>query len=179
MVSIFIGRIVRDKGINVLIEAFDSISKMQSNAKLIVVGFNKKSLDPISSRTEFIMSNNKNIHETGKIQEIGPFLAISQVLTLPSYRERFPNVVLQASCMGLSCIVSVIDGCNEIITNNYNGLIVPAQNIVSLENAMLDLFQNLEKIHALAKNSRPNIIEKYKNELVWQELLNLYDNLYS
>lgn len=177
VVFIFIGRIVRDKGINELVEAFQSISEMHSNAKLIVVGFKEKSLDPISSRTEFIMSNNDNIHETGNIQDIRPYLAISQVLTLPSYREGFPNVVLQASCMGLPCIVSDINGCNEIITNGFNGLIVPAKDSMALKKAMLHLFHHPDKIHELAKNCRPNIIEKYKKELVWQELLDLYDTL--
>ena len=51
-----------------------------------------------------------------------PYFKISNVLTFPSYREGFPNVVMQAGAMGLPCIVSNINGCNEIIIEGENAL---------------------------------------------------------
>lgn len=177
VVFLFIGRIVRDKGINELVEAFQGISETYTNAKLIIVGYKEKLLDPISPSTDFIMENNKNIIETGNIEDIRPYVAISNILVHPSYREGFPNVVLQASCMGLPCIVSDINGCNEIISNDFNGLIVPAKNSSKLKEAMLQLYHNPNKINELAKNSRSNIIKKYNRALVWNELLALYKSL--
>lgn len=175
-VFIFIGRIVKDKGINELIAAFNEISKTNNNAKLIIVGPSEKELDPIDQITEDIIENHKNIHTTGLVEDIRPFAAISDVLTFPSYREGFPNVVLQANCMGLPCIVSDINGCNEIITDGYNGLIVPPKDKKALENAMKKLL-NSENRKKLAKNSRQNIVDKYKREYVWEELLKLYNTL--
>lgn len=179
VVYIFIGRIVRDKGINELVEAFQSISETYTNAKLIVVGYKETLLDPISPSTELIMQNNRNIIETGNIEDIRPYVAVSNILVLPSYREGFPNVVLQASCMGLPCIVSDINGCNEIITNDFNGLIVPAKNSAKLKEAMLELYHNPNTTNDLAKNSRSNIIKKYNRTLVWEDLLRLYKTLES
>ncbi len=176
-VFLFIGRIVKDKGINELVEAFDDISKSHSNTKLLIVGPSEKELDPIDDTTEDLIKSNKNIHETGMVEDIRPYVAISDVLTFPSYREGFPNVVLQASCMETPCIVTDINGCNEIISENFNGLIIPVKDSFALKEAMLHLYNNPEKTKELAKNARQNIINKYKRELIWKELLNLYNNL--
>jgi glycosyltransferase involved in cell wall biosynthesis len=175
-VFLFIGRVVKDKGINELVEAFDDISKSHSNTKLIIVGASEKQLDPIDDATESVMKSNENIHETGMVKDVRPYVAISDILTFPSYREGFPNVVLQASCMEMPCIVTDINGCNEIITHNYNGLIIPTKDSMALKKAMLDLMNNPKRAKALALNARPNIIKKYKREFIWNELLNLYNN---
>ena len=176
-VFIFIGRIVTDKGINELIEAFDDISRSDPKVQLILVGYKEVKLDPLDPKTERLILNNDKIHEVGNIEDIRPYVALSDILTFPSYREGFPNVVLQASCMGKPCIVTDINGCNEIIKDNFNGLIVPIKNSGALKDAMLYLYNNPDKIKELAKNSRPNIIKNYKRDLVWKEMLDLYKTL--
>ena len=177
IVFLFIGRIVKDKGINELIEAFNEISEAHSNVQLILVGYKEQDLDPLSSLTELLLSQNDKIHEVGNIEDIRPYVALSNILTFPSYREGFPNVVLQASCMEKPCIVTDINGCNEIITDNFNGLIIPVKDSIALKIAMLELYNNPNKTRDLAKNARPNIIYKYKRDLIWNELLDLYNNL--
>ncbi|EDP69726.1 glycosyl transferase, group 1 [Flavobacteriales bacterium ALC-1] len=177
VVFLFIGRVVKDKGINELVEAFDSISKSHSNTKLIIVGGYEKELDPIDASTEALIEKNENIHEIGQVEDIRPYVVISDVLAFPSYREGFPNVVLQASCMEIPCIVTDINGCNEIISNNFNGLIIPPKDSIALKKAMITLYSNPNKIKELAENARPNIVNKYKRELIWKELLELYNNL--
>lgn len=176
-VFLFIGRIVKDKGINELVKAFDDISKSHSNTKLIIVGPSEKELDPIDDITEALIKSNKNIHEIGMVEDVRPYIAISDVLTFPSYREGFPNVVLQASCMETPCIVTDINGCNEIISDNFNGLIIPVKDCAALKESMLHLYKNPNKTKELAQNARQNIINKYKRELIWEELLKLYNNL--
>jgi len=176
-VFLFIGRVVKDKGINELVKAFDAINKSHSDTKLIIVGPSEKQLDPIDPISESLINSNENIHEIGLVKDIRPYVTISNILTFPSYREGFPNVVLQASCMEMPCIVTDINGCNEIITHNFNGLIVPPKDISALEKAMLELYNNPIKINELAKNARPNIIKKYKRETIWNELLELYNDL--
>ena len=176
-VFIFIGRIVKDKGINELITAFNEISKTNDNVKLIIVGPSEKELDPIDPNTEELIANHNNIYTTGLVEDIRPYVAISDVLTFPSYREGFPNVVLQANCMGIPCIVSDINGCNEIITHGHNGLIIPPKNSKALKTAMLDIINSPNLVNTLAQNSRQNIVNKYRREFIWEELLTLYNNL--
>jgi glycosyltransferase involved in cell wall biosynthesis len=178
IVFVFIGRMVKDKGLNELAQAFDELSKMNSNCKLIFVGPREDHLDPLSPETENIIETNQQIVSVGFQQDVRPFLAIAHVLVHPSYREGFPNVVLQASSMKLPCIVTNINGSNEIIEHDTNGLIVPVKDFSSLKNAMENLIKNPENRLKMSKNSRPRIKKYYEREFVWKELLNFYNNLY-
>lgn len=177
LVFIFIGRIVSDKGINELVKAFDELSKIKNNIKLLLVGPRENHLDPLLPQTEILIKKNSNIIATGVQKDIRPYLAISHVLVFPSYREGFPNVVLQASCMQLPCIVSDINGCNEIITNHENGILVPKKNVEALINAMIFMIENPKSRTIMAKNSRSRIVQNYKQQFVWNELLKFYENL--
>jgi glycosyltransferase involved in cell wall biosynthesis len=176
-VFLFIGRVVKDKGINELVEAFDDLSDIHPKAKLIIVGPRENHLDPLDEKTELTIKTNKNIHAVGQKNDIRPYVFISDILAFPSYREGFPNVVLQANCMEKPCIVSNINGSNEIITHNYNGLIVPPKDTNALKDAMIYLLNDPDKTRELASNSRNNIVNKYKREVIWNEMLQLYKSL--
>nr|WP_321223474.1 glycosyltransferase family 4 protein [uncultured Psychroserpens sp.] len=176
-VFIFIGRVVKDKGINELVKAFDQLSKRNDAVKLILVGSKENHLDPILPETEALILENKHIFAVGMKKDIRPYVAVSHVLTFPSYREGFPNVVLQCSCMELPCIVSNINGCNEVIENDVNGLIIPVKNEIELEKAMQYMIDNPEKRQVMSANSRVKIIERYDQYLVWNELLKFYKSL--
>ena len=178
-VFIFVGRLVSDKGINELIEAFNLLNskfKIQ-NSKLLLVGPLETELDPLKKETLLEIKNNPNIISVGYQQDVRPYLAIANALTFPSYREGFPNVVLQASAMNLPCIVTNINGCNEIISHNYNGLIIPVKKVTELSDAMKELSINTELRTELVQNSRPNIITKYQQQVVWEALLEEYNQL--
>ncbi|WP_317190618.1 glycosyltransferase family 4 protein [Winogradskyella marina] len=176
-VFVFVGRVVADKGINELVAAFNEISKSNINTKLIIVGPSEKDLDPIDPETEQIIKNNKNIHAVGSIVDIRPYVFISDIFVFPSFREGFPNVILQANSMEKPCIVTDINGNNELITHNYNGLIIPPKDIISLKQAMLNLLNNPDQTLKLASNCRQNIVKKYKREYIWNEILKLYKSL--
>ena len=177
IVFLYIGRIVKDKGINELINAFDNLSKQFDNLKLILVGGRENHLDPLLKSTEAIIKTNNNILELGWQKDIRPFVAISSILTHPSYREGFPNVVLQAGSMGLPCIVSNINGCNEIIEQNINGIIIQPKNTKNLESAMKFMIDNPDKISEMKANSRTRILKHYQQEFVWDEILKFYKTL--
>ena len=177
VVFIFIGRIVRDKGINELVSAFNNLSKTNSKAKLLLVGPRENHLDPLLEETEDLIIKNKQIIAVGVQKDIRPYVAIADVLTFPSYREGFPNVVLQASCMDLPCIVSNINGCNEIIEHNVNGMIIPVKDEKSLQSAMQFMIDNSTKRKEMSKSARSRIIERYQQDYVWNELLKLYKSL--
>ena len=178
-VFIFIGRIVKDKGINELVAAFNLLTKKHSRCKLLLIGSRENHLDPLLSKTEILIKENICIIPTGVQKDIRPYVSISHALTFPSYREGFPNVVLQASCMCLPCIVSDINGCNEIIEDQVNGLIIPVKNSEALESAMIYMIENPLKRLDMIKHSRKRILERYKQEFIWNESLKLYRSLES
>jgi glycosyltransferase involved in cell wall biosynthesis len=176
-IFIFVGRIVQDKGINELLYAFDKLSKETTNIKLLLVGPFEEALDPISENSKEILNNNQNIIEVGFQNDVRPFFALSDCLVFPSYREGFPNVVMQAGAMDLPSIVSNINGCNEIIKDDINGIIVPLKDKETLYDAMYKILHadNLRGI--LTKNSRELIVERYDQHIVWTTIKHEYDLL--
>jgi len=176
-VFIFIGRLVGDKGINELVEAFKNLQKKQPNIKLLLVGNEEPELDPLKKETQKEIQKNKNIITTGWVEDVRPYFAIADALVFPSYREGFPNVVLQAGAMELPGIVTDINGCNEIITHQYNGLIIPPKDTIALQKAMEKILTDKGLYIQMKKNARPIIVDKYRQEMVWEALLEEYRRL--
>lgn len=176
-VFIFVGRLVKDKGIQELVEAFLKLNTIYNKSKLLLVGQFEKNLDPLDEKIEYEIINNNSILHVGYRQDVRPYLAISNVLTFPSYREGFPNVVMQAGAMGLPSIVTNINGCNEIIKDGINGYIIPVANIERLFEKMKLLFSNREITQQLASTAREFICQNYERKFVWNEILKEYTSL--
>jgi glycosyltransferase involved in cell wall biosynthesis len=179
-IFVFVGRLVGDKGINELLQAFSQISRNadpSKPAKLLLIGPLEEHLDPLQPETLKEIKNNPDVLELGFQKDIRPYLAISDALVFPSYREGFPNVVMQAGAMGLPSIVSDINGCNEIIVEGQNGMIIPAKNSEKLESAMRKFLSDTDHYHRLKENARPMIESRYEQSVIWNELLNEYKTL--
>ena len=174
-VFVFVGRMVGDKGVNELIRAFSRLNKSYPNTHLILVGQYEKELDPITPEAENLINNTKNIHPVGFRINVEDYYAISHVLLHPSYREGFPNSVLQAGAMELPCIVTDINGSNEIIQNNINGLIIPVKDETALLEAMCKILNDVDFYNRLKSNTRKIIIEKFEQSVVWNALLAEYN----
>jgi len=174
----FIGRLVGDKGINELINVFDHLSK-NNNCKLLLVGMQEPELDPLSANCLEIIQNNKNIISLGYQDDVRVAIAASNVFVFPSYREGFPNVVMQAQSMGVPCIVSDINGCNELVTHQESGLIVPVKNETALQEAMYILMNDIEKCKSFSSIARENILQHYEQSQVWNYILKEYKQLLS
>jgi len=179
-IFVFVGRLVGDKGINELVNAFSQISKNAYRlkpVKLLLIGPLEEHLDPLQSETIKEIKNNPDILDLGFQNDIRPYLAISDALVFPSYREGFPNVVMQAGAMGLPSIVSDINGCNEIIVEGRNGTIIPVKNSEKLRSAMEIFLSDTDYYHRLRENARQMIEFRYEQSVIWNELLNEYKTL--
>ncbi len=176
---IFVGRLVKDKGINELIAAFSKLFESKDKVSLLLVGPFENDLDPLLPATLKIIENHSHIYSAGYQNDVRPFFAIADALVFPSYREGFPNVVMQAGAMGLPSIVTNINGCNEIIQNGINGLIIPPKEIDELYEAMKLLVEEPVLYSNIKKVARNNIEKKYNRKQVWQALLEEYKMLES
>jgi glycosyltransferase involved in cell wall biosynthesis len=178
IVFCFVGRVVNDKGIRELVQAFSKlVNHENSTCKLVLVGplgIGKDSLDAV---TENIINSNTQIRFVGRHDDIRPFLFMSDIFVFPSYREGFPNVVLQAGAMGLPSIVTDINGSNEIIIHGQNGLIVPVKDADRLLDAMNLLSKDIELRKNLASNARSMIVNRYNQQALWSELLLEYNSM--
>jgi glycosyltransferase involved in cell wall biosynthesis len=175
-VFVFVGRLVSDKGINELVEAFTQVKKQYDKIKLLVVGPLESDLDPLKAKTLIELNNNQDIITTGFQSDVRPFFAISDCLVFPSYREGFPNVVMQAGAMQLPIIATNINGCNEIVIPNINGILIEPKKVEPLVAAMLSML-DIEKFNFLKNNSRKLITDRYEQSFVWDQLLAEYSKL--
>ena len=174
---IFIGRIVADKGINELCRAFKKLASEFDNVRLLLVGNFEDELDPLKPEDKDFLLNNEKVTYAGYQNDIRSWLAKADALVFPSYREGFPNVVMQAGAMGLPSIVTDINGCNEIILQEENGVIIPSHDADALYNAMKMFITNRNKTSEMAAKSRALIESRYKQEVVWNALLDKYNKL--
>lgn len=176
-VFIFVGRLVSDKGINELVESFKKINLLFKKTKLLLVGSLESKLDPLQSKTLIEIESNKSIISVGYQNDVRPYFAIANTLVFPSYREGFPNVVMQAGSMGLPSIVTNINGCNEIIIDHFNGIIIQVKSSSAIFNAMKVLLEDQNLYKLLQQNARKRIVENYEQGVVWNALLQEYMSL--
>ena len=175
---VFIGRIVRDKGIHELTECIRKL-----NCNLILVGSFEDG-DPVDEDDKKFLLTSEKVKFVGWQIDVRPYLEQADVLVFPSYREGFPNVPMQAGAMGLPCIVTNINGCNEIIKDGLNGKIIAAplkEGTKMMEQSLLNTMQwfidHREEAKRMGNNARPMIQERYEQRYVWTALKDYYDAL--
>jgi glycosyltransferase involved in cell wall biosynthesis len=176
-VFLFVGRLVGDKGINELIAAFKKLCTDYESVKLLLVGHYEDKLDPLKPETMQEIKNNQSIITTGSQKDVRPYYAASDAFVFPSYREGFPNTVLEAGALGLPSIVTDINGANEIIVRNKNGVIVPSKNSDALYEAMCLFLNQTELLKQMAANARSMVIDRFEQKYIWGELLKVYQSL--
>lgn len=174
---VFVGRIVRDKGLNELVPAFVRLNQQYKDTRLLLVGPCEEHLDPVLPETMHMIETCESIESVGRQEDVRPFYEQSDVLVFPSYREGFPNVVIEAGAMGLPSIVTDINGSREIIENGKNGLIVPPRDEQALYEAMKWIVEYPEERDRMAMNARPMVASRYEQGFVRQCLKNYYKEI--
>lgn len=174
LVFVFVGRLVGDKGINELVEAFVQVQEKHKEVSLLLVGPFEQELDPVKESILKVIRNHTKIFSVGYQEDVRPYLGVADILVFPSYREGFPNVVMQAGAMGLPSIVTDINGCNEIIEEGVNGTIIPVKDSIRLGKAMERMIVDQEWRKALKQNAREKITKKYDRRVFWNLLLEEY-----
>lgn len=169
----FVGRITQDKGMNELLAAYHLLSKKYSNIRLMIVG-SEESEDPISNESKRILNLNPSICFAGFQPDIRPFLAVSNALLLPSYREGFGMVLMEAAAMRVPCIASNIIGCNNVVIEGENGLFVKPRDVDSLIQAMERMYTDSELRNHIRAVTRRSIAQRFEQKMVWEAYLNNY-----
>lgn len=173
-VFIFIGRVVRDKGMNELAEVMRRLGKA---CRLILVGNFESELDPLAEGNEAYFKSSEMVRYVGKQGDVRPYLNAADALVFPSYREGFPNVVLEAGAMGLPAIVTDINGCNEIVKEGENGVIIGPRSVEELERAMREFVGHRERVKAYSEKAREMVVERYDRGAVWEALRERYERI--
>lgn len=194
---LFVGRIVGDKGINELIDAFLKLKDYYTSCKrgigirLVLVGKYEEELDPVSPLTKKIIGNNPSIISVGTLQgdDLIACYACNNCFVFPSYREGFPNTPIEAGAMGLPSIVTDINGSREIVCGEYftlyeegikicqNGIVIPTKNVEALYIAMRKMIDDDTMYNKMAQNARRMIASRFEQSFVRKCLFDYYDQI--
>lgn len=171
----FVGRLNRDKGLVELISAF---KELPLTAHLVLVGGVDQAA-PIDGDTFEIIQSHPRVHQLGFVDDIRPALQASDVLVLPSYREGFPNVLLQAGSMCLPVIATNISGCNEVIEPGYNGWLIPPRDTGMLEHSMRWAMATPASILSeMGQRGRDRVEQRFERTKHWERMVSFYKALF-
>jgi glycosyltransferase involved in cell wall biosynthesis len=175
----FVGRIVRDKGVVEMIQAFKRLRSIMADRKiyLMLVGSFEQELDPLPDEDYRFLHDCPDVILAGYQSDVRPWMMASDIFVFPSYREGFPNVVMQAACLEVPCVVSDINGSNEIVKNEERGLIVAVKDSEALFLAIKKLIveDSLRKI--FSASAKDFVVSHFSQQSVWNALLNEYNRL--
>ncbi len=173
---IYVGRLVVDKGITELVTAFETIAQRFPGARLIIVGYYENGINELPAETVEKISLHPQIIFAGFQSDIRPWLVASDVLVLPSYREGFPNVVLQACAMRVPVIVTRVNGADEIIDGN-NGVIIDIKNIPSLVETMAAFASGVYNKKEMGLHAEKLVKEKFNQAYLYEALIQFYERV--
>lgn len=172
----FVGRIVKDKGVNELVEAFSVLSQKNSEMKLLLIGRFEEA-NAILERTKEIIENNSAIIAPGPQYNIPEILSITDLFVLPSYREGFGLSLMEAGAMGVPSVATDIIGCNEVVVDHENGILIPPYSSSSIVDAVENLYNDKELLFALRNKSRESIVNRFESQTLLNKYMEYYKSL--
>ena len=172
-----IGRLVKHKGIVELVNVFLSLKKNNSHLRLILVGVYEASLDPLPDTTVKEILNNPSIINVGWSDDAEYYMGLAHYFVFPSYREGFPNVLLEAGAIQLPIICSRIPGNTDIVTHNETGLLFEKKNAQDMYQQLKYALDNPEQMLSMAKRLQEYIRSYYERKMYWKILLEEYNKL--
>ncbi|MBQ0143218.1 MAG: glycosyltransferase family 4 protein [Prevotellaceae bacterium] len=183
---LFVGRIVGDKGINELVRAVVRLHDVLPDVKLRLVGNYEWNLDPLDSDTMKVIEDEIRKDESVRFIDVcggkyGDDLICeykwADCFVMPSYREGFPNTVIEAGAMDLPCVVTDINGSREIIEDGVNGLIVAPKDENGLFDAMKRMAEDDELRYKMVQNARTMIASRFEKNFVQGRLMEFYQTI--
>lgn len=164
----FVGRIVRDKGLIELAEAWQTLRADFADLHMLVVGpFEPQ--DPVPDAVKTMLQTDERIHLAGMVgpDEMPAYYAAMDLLVLPTYREGFPYVPMEAAAMGLPVVASRVPGCTEAVQDGVTGTLVPARDAAALTAALRQYLENPDLRHQHGQAGRARMLRDYLPEALW------------
>jgi glycosyltransferase involved in cell wall biosynthesis len=172
----FIGRISADKGMDLLINVFNKLRRRHPNLCLVIAG-SMDHRDPISVSSKEQIHSAPNIYYLGKMEDIVPVYPMMDLLVLPSYREGFGNVLIEAAAMGVPVIAPDIPGCRDALQSGKNGSLFRKGDEADLEKWIETYIQDPELLHIHGANGRDIVEFRFNQERLWKGLVREYDDI--
>ena len=170
----YVGRLVQDKGIRELVDAWDSIRTAIPKLHLLVIG-PREAADAVPAKTLDVLDMDPQVTWLDMVPSVAPYYGLMNLLVLPTYREGFPNVLLEAAAMEIPVVATRVAGCVDAVVDGVTGTLVSKENAEELADAMTAylLSEELRDLHG--KNARERVVREFAQERIWQELAKRYE----
>jgi glycosyltransferase involved in cell wall biosynthesis len=162
----FVGRLTRDKGVPELIEAFDTILQAQPDAYLLLVGWFDAAEDALDEGLCVRILSHPRIHCTGYVEDTAPYYRAMDLMVLPTWREGFPNAVLEAAATGIPVITTLCTGSRDAVVPEVTGLLIPPGYPEAISEAVLKLLRDPERRRRMGAAARAWVVKTFANERV-------------
>lgn len=172
----FVGRLSKDKGIDILFEAFNLLVNKYPFIRLVLAGPLSKE-NRFSEISEHQLFYDERVFYLGKLIDVAPVYGIINVLVLPSLREGFGNVLIEAAAMEIPVIASEIPGCRDAVKNNVNGYLFEKGNVTQLCNYLEKLITDKNLRTELGRNGKAFVKNNFNNYKIWNGQLELYNKI--
>jgi glycosyltransferase involved in cell wall biosynthesis len=173
----FVGRLTRDKGLPELIEAFDRILVAMPAAHLLLVGWFDAAEDALDAESRTRILNHPHIHCTGFVSDAAPYYRAMDVMVLPTWREGFPNAVLEASATGIPVVTTESTGARDAVIPEVTGLLIPPGYPEAIYESVMKLLRDPERRFHMGRVGRAWVVEHYSEEQVLTLTANYYLSL--
>lgn len=170
----FVGRLTRDKGVPELFEAFQMILRTEPAVRLLLVGWFDEAEDALAMAVRASIESHPQIHLTGFVQDTAPYYRAMDVMVLPTRREGFPNVVLEAAATGVPVITTDATGSRDSVLPDVTGLLIAPGDPAAISKAVLRLLRDSERRHHMGGAARPWVMKHYVDQHVLGALVGFY-----
>lgn len=172
----YVGRLTRDKGISELAAAFRIVRAQLPRTVLLAIG-SYESGDPVSDDTQRVINSGDGVIHIDFVSDIAPYYLLMDVLALPTYREGFPNTVLEAQAAARPVVTTDATGAVDSVAPGVTGLVVPVGDVSALANALLGLLSDRRRAEQMGIAGRERVCRDFRQEIVWRALADLYCEL--
>jgi lipopolysaccharide/colanic/teichoic acid biosynthesis glycosyltransferase/glycosyltransferase involved in cell wall biosynthesis len=172
----FVGRLVKDKGTGELVDAFRRTKVNHTNARLLLIGDFEPG-DPVDAEVRQYIESASEIVRLGFVADTAPYYGVMDIFALPTYREGFPGVVLEAQASGVPVVTTNATGAIESIIDGVTGLLVPVGDSTSLARAIDKLLNDKETRARMGRAGRERMERDFRRESIWQAQVQMYSEL--
>jgi len=174
-VILFLGRLNRDKGMLDLAPAFVEIAKKHADAVLVLVGAEEDV--PFARIQEICGEYRTQLRRVSYTPNPEHYMAMADIFCLPSYREGFGQVIIEAAAAGVPAVATKIYGITDAIDDQTTGLLYAAGDVEALILALLRLIENPDYRHRLGNAARARALSRFSSRQITDEMISLYSQL--
>ena len=172
----FVGRLAREKGLGELATAWESLREEEPALHLLLVG-QAEPHEAVPAHVTAALEADPRVHFTGVDLDTPRLYAAMDVVALPTYREGFPNVALEAAAMALPIVATRVPGCVDAVLDSVTGTLVPARDPAALREALLRYVQDAALRARHGQAARRRVLDEFRPERIWEAIAAEYDAL--